>query len=266
LAGFPNVAAWGKPYSETAGNMSASPRFSLVIPARNEAEYLPRLLDTVDVARSNYRLGPEAVEVIVADNVSTDRTAEIALNRRTRVVQVEKRLIAAVRNAGVGTARGEVLAFLDADSQMHPDTFNAIEQCLDTGRVVGGATGVHMERMSLGIGLTYALFVPFVWITRMDTGVVFCRREDFKAVGGYNESLSFAEDVRFLMDLRRVGRSRGQRLHRLRSVKAIASTRKFDQFGDWHYLTGLTRGLFWLVFAPRSGRAFAQKYWYGDLR
>ena len=60
-----------------------------------------------------------------------------------------------------------------------------------------------MERMSLGIGLTYALFVPFVWITRMDTGVVFCRREDFKAVGGYNESLSFAEDVRFLMDLRR---------------------------------------------------------------
>jgi len=123
-----------------------------------------------------------------------------------------------------------------------------------------------MERMSLGIAMTYALFMPFVWMTRMDTGVVFCLRGDFVAVGGYNEELSFAEDVRFLMDLRRLGRWRGQRLIRVRAAKAIASTRKFDQFGDWHYLTGFLRGLYWLAFAPKAGRAFAQKYWYGDMR
>jgi 4,4'-diaponeurosporenoate glycosyltransferase len=63
-------------------------RVSLVIPARNEASLLPRLLDTVDTARARYQAGPGAVEVIVADNGSTDRTAEIARNRGCRVVDV----------------------------------------------------------------------------------------------------------------------------------------------------------------------------------
>ena len=51
-------------------------RISLVIPAYNEAELLPRLLDTVDTARQCYRHGATAVEVIVADNGSTDRTGK----------------------------------------------------------------------------------------------------------------------------------------------------------------------------------------------
>lgn len=246
--------------------MVRKPRFSLVIPARNEEGYLPRLLDSVDEARRRYRGGVDGVEVIVADNVSTDRTAEIARQQGCRVVTVEKRLIAAVRNRGARAARGEVLAFLDADSRMHPETFDAIEGVLDKGRAIGGATGVKLERMSAGIAVTYVLLVPLVWLTRMDTGVVFCRREDFETVGGYDETLSFAEDVRFLLDLRRLGRSRGQRLCRVTSVKATASTRKFDQYGDWHYLSGLCRAGYWALFAPGAGREFARNYWYGDVR
>jgi glycosyltransferase involved in cell wall biosynthesis len=223
-------------------------------------------LDTVDEARKRYQGGAEAIEVIVSDNVSTDRTAEIARNRGCRVTRVEKRVIAAVRNGGGRAARGQILAFLDADSQTHPDTFNALDRAFGTGRVVGGSTGVAMERMSMGIALTYAFFLPMVWLTGMDTGVVFCRREDFEALGGYNEELKFAEDVRFLLDLRRLGRSRGQRLIRLRSVKAVASTRKFDRFGDWHYLTGLARAAFWFVFSRRAGHEYARMYWYSDER
>ncbi len=101
-------------------------RFSLIIPARNEEDYLPRLLDTVDEARARYAGGPEAVEVIVADNVSTDGTAKIARERGCRVARVEKRVIAAVRNGGTTVARGQVLAFVDADMRIHPDTFKAI--------------------------------------------------------------------------------------------------------------------------------------------
>ena len=55
--------------------------------------------------------------------------------------------------------------------------------------MLAGATGVYMERWSLGIALTWALFMPMVWLTRMDTGVVFCRKEDFVAIGGYDEQL-----------------------------------------------------------------------------
>ena len=65
-----------------------APRMSLIIPAWNEQAYLPRLLDTVDAARACYHGGPDAVEVIVADNDSTDRTAEIARERGRHVAYV----------------------------------------------------------------------------------------------------------------------------------------------------------------------------------
>jgi glycosyltransferase involved in cell wall biosynthesis len=240
------------------------PRFTLVIPARNEEALLPRLLDSVAVARERYRGGADAIEVVVADNVSTDRTAEIARERGCRVARVEKRTIASARNGGARAARGEVLCFVDADFQIHPETFNAIDDAISHPRVVAGATGCTMERFSLGIFLCYLSMLPIVWTTRFDTGVVFCRREDYLEVGGYDESMLYAEDVRFLLDLVRLGRGRRQRLRRARRAKAIASTRKFDTHGDWHYFRFLPRWLYWLLFARGSMDAFAQGYWYED--
>jgi len=134
-------------------------RISLVIPAHNEERFLPRLLDSVDAARGRYRHGVESLEVIVADNASTDDTAAVARTRGYRVVSVEERRIASVRNGGAEAATGDVLCFIDADSEIHPETFNAIEDSLATGRVVAGATGVRMERWSLGIALRRAAFL-----------------------------------------------------------------------------------------------------------
>ncbi len=60
---------------------------------------------------------------------------------------MEKRSIAAVRNGGARAAVGDILAFVDADSQIHPETFNAIERTMASGRVVIGATGFLYDRM-----------------------------------------------------------------------------------------------------------------------
>ena len=239
-------------------------RLSLVIPAYNEAHLLPRLLDTIDVARSRYAGGAAAIEVVVADNGSTDQTAAIAEARGCRVARVAKRMIGASRNGGAALASAPVICFVDADMQLHPDTFNAIETAMAQSRVVGGATGVTMERWSAGIALTYASLLPMVWLTRMDTGVVFCRRADFVRVGGYDESRHFAEDVDFLWKLTRLGWSRGQRLTRLRQVKAVASVRKFDRYGDWHYLTMMPMLLFGTIRARSSGNSMARRYWYDE--
>ncbi|UCD86341.1 MAG: glycosyltransferase [Desulfobacterales bacterium] len=237
---------------------------SLIIPAHNEEAYLPRLLDTVDDARAQYLCRSEAVEVVVADNASTDSTRHVARRRGCRLVYVEKRIIAAVRNAGASVARGQLFAFVDADARIHPDTFNAIDCALATGKVVAGATGVKLERMSLGIAVAYMIMVPMVWATGMDTGVVFCRRKDFETVGGYNEGRLFAEDVQFLMDLKRLGRIRRQKLTRVTSAKAIASARKFDKYGDWHYVWMMFRSLYWLLLSPCSLDKFALTYWYDN--
>jgi glycosyltransferase involved in cell wall biosynthesis len=240
-----------------------APRYSLIVPAYNEEQLLPRLLDSVNVARSAYA-GVGSVEVIVADNSSTDGTASIAAARGARVVSVEKRVIAAARNGGARAARGEILAFIDADSQVHPRTFAEIDSALATGRVVGGATGVTVERWSAGIAVAYAVMLPLVFITGMDTGVVFCRREDFEAIGGYDEDILIAEDVAFLQALRRLGKPRGQRLARVTSAKGIASTRKFDEFGDWHFFTVLVAGIKYLW--TRDVTGFVDRYWYKPRR
>jgi glycosyltransferase involved in cell wall biosynthesis len=240
-------------------------RISLVIPAFDEETVLPRLLDSVDAARAEFG-DRAAIETIVADNGSTDRTAAIAAARGCRVVRIEPRIIAAARNGGAAAADGEILCFTDADGRIHPGTFTAIERAMTSGRFVGGATGVVMERRSLGIAATYVLALPLLWLTGFDTGTVFCARRDFEAIGGYDETRPYGEDVAFLAALGRHGQRDDRRLVRLRGVKTIASTRKFDQHGDWHYFTRMPR-LAWRMLARHSAATdFSRRYWYGSRR
>ncbi|MGH7614653.1 MAG: glycosyltransferase [Gemmatimonadales bacterium] len=243
----------------------SDPDVSLVIPAYNEARYLPRLLTSLAAARERYAAAGGTVEIIVADNMSTDDTARLAEAGGARVVRVEQRRIAAARNGGARAARGRNLAFLDADTvRVHPETFNAVGAALANPRFVGGATGCTLERWSVGLVVTYAMMVPMIWATGFDTGLVFCRREDFAMVGGYPDHLRLAEDVAFLARLWRLGRRRGQRLCRLRGHKVVASTRKFDEHGDWHYF-----GFMWRAPALLFGARFdelADRYWYRPNR
>jgi glycosyltransferase involved in cell wall biosynthesis len=240
-----------------------TPRFSLVIPAYNEEQLLPRLFESIDRAREGYRGGPDAIEVIVADNASTDRTADVARERGARVAFVEKRAIAAARNGGARLACGEILCFIDADSVIHPQTFNEIDRVM-TGRIIGGATGLRIDKRTAGRVLTFAMLIGLGALLRplllrefpranIDAGVVFMRREDFEQIGGYREQRLFAEDVQLLIDLRRLGRTRGQHLARSNRAPAIFSTRKFDQHGEWHYF---------LVPFRMWSRDFVRRYWY----
>jgi glycosyltransferase involved in cell wall biosynthesis len=244
--------------------MDTAPLFSLCIPAYNEAALLPRLLDSVDLARARFRGGPDAIEVVVGNNGSTDTTAEMARARGCVVVDVEKRAIAAARNGAAGAARGAILCFIDADSIVHPETFNEIDDTMRAGRCVVGATGVKMERMSLGIALTWLCMVPMTRVVGMDTGVVFCRREDFAAIGGYTEAMLVAEDVDFLWRLKKLGRKRGAKFMRTPTARAITSTRKFDKYGDWHYFRIMFGFPFKVLFAKDAARRVAMAYWYND--
>ena len=235
--------------------------FSLVVPAYNEEDHLPGLLESVDTARHRYHQGADRIEVIVAENGSTDATGQLARSLHCRVVEVEGRTIAGARNAGAHQASGQVLAFVDADSRIHPETFNAIHHAL-TDRVVVGATGVRMDRTSPGIAITMLVAKTILLIGGWDSGVVFCRRADWAAVDGYNEKMRFGEDVQFLRDLKRLGRPRRQRFVRARGATTITSARKFDRHGDWHFFALLPKGIFWLLFNRAAMDRFAQSYWY----
>lgn len=247
--------------------MNQAPRFSLIIPAYNESARLPLLLDSVDVARAHYRGGAAAIEVIVGDNASTDATAEIALQRGCQVALVEKRNIAAARNGGAAIAQGEIVCFIDADSTIHINTFNAIDDAMASGKLVVGATGVRPDRWSMGIFFTWLVATPITWLAAVDAGVIFCHRRDFAAIGGYDESLRYAEDIQLLRMLKRHGREGqqpGRKFGRAKHVLAITSMRKYDKHGDWHYFTIMPRIGFWLLVNHRRMKKEADAYWYTD--
>jgi cellulose synthase/poly-beta-1,6-N-acetylglucosamine synthase-like glycosyltransferase len=177
------------------------------VPARNAARTLPRLLESL--------LGQEQsglqVEVIVADNGSTDETAAIvrryAQRGTVRLVQASHRRGPSVaRNAVVAAARGEIIAFVDADCIAHPSWLKQIHAgfsdpsvgCV-AGAILAADPRTPTERFCarhhlLAPELTLAhRFLPFV-----ATANAAFRSELFRQVGGFDETLIAGEDADLL--------------------------------------------------------------------
>ena len=187
---------------------------------------------------------------------------------------VEQRRIAVARNRGAAVARGEIMAFADADFRLHPHTFNWIDAVMADGHYIGGATGLTMERWSLGIRVTWYLVMPPLWLLSMDGGVWFCRRSDFIETGGFDESRPMGEDVVFLGRLKRLAAKRRprQRLATrfttgtlgLAPALVTNSSRKWDRHGDWHMIGDVLRASLYLLFARHKIDEYARRYWYED--
>jgi glycosyltransferase involved in cell wall biosynthesis len=232
--------------------------FSLVVPAWNEEALLPALLDSVDAAITRYG-GP--VQVIIANNASTDRTAEIARTKRAIVVDVPQRGIACARNAGAALATGDILCFVDADSVIHPRTFIAIHEAMDSPGCGGGASGARVEEWTIPLWMLFAMTLPFR-LMNMDTGVVFCRRGDFRAIGGYREDLRVGEDVDMLLRLRKHLRASGRGLQRPHGVEAITSSRKFDMNGHWRFMATIVRMPWYMLTSKEKFDREVSRNWY----
>jgi len=103
--------------------MTGQPRFSVVIPARNEAGLLGDCLDSLlaqDFA------GP--VEIIVVDNGSTDATAEVAAARGVTVARENRAGVCWARQCGTALAAGEIVVSTDADTVFGAGWLSRIDQ------------------------------------------------------------------------------------------------------------------------------------------
>jgi glycosyltransferase involved in cell wall biosynthesis len=131
------------------------PRFSVVIPAYNEAEFLGSCLDSL--LAQDY---PGPYEVVVVDNNSTDATAAVARARGATVVHEPKAGVCPARQCGTTAARGEIVVSTDADTFFSPDWLSRIDQAFrdDPGRVAVAGP---------------CRFVDPPWWGRVYTGVLF---------------------------------------------------------------------------------------------
>lgn len=177
---------------------------SFVIPAHNEE---PMLAATITAIHSSATACKIAYEVVVADDASTDRTAQIADELSARVVSVQHRQIAATRNSGARASDGEMIVFVDADTLINENVLRAALVAVDNGAIGGGAA----VRFDGEVPLYARVLIPWMsatmrW-TRLAAGCfVFCTRPAFEAAGGFDERLFGAEELALSIALKKLGR------------------------------------------------------------
>jgi len=232
------------------------PRLTFVVPAWNEEELLPRTLRSIHRAA---RGAGVRYEIVVADGASTDRTPELARGAGARGVALERRQIAATRNAGARAARGAWLAFVDADTEVTEGAVRGAVEALEAGAVYGGAAVTCDGRTPLWSRvLLPALLFGYARLGVASGAFLFTTRADFEAVGGFDESLYAAEEAVLSRALARRGPFAWVR------APVVTSGRKLRAYSTRELLVRCAR----LVLRGRSGvrRREALDLWYGPRR
>ena len=178
---------------------------SFVVPAFNEEDYLAPTLAAIHAAG---RACGEPYEVVVANDSSTDRTAQVAREAGARVVDVQKRQIAGARNAGARATTGEVLFFVDADTHLNESLVAEALAALRGGAVGGGARVAFYGDVPAWVSRFMVVFTPLYFgLGRWAAGCfVFCTRRAFEATGGFDEATYAGEEIGYSQALKRQGR------------------------------------------------------------
>lgn len=229
---------------------------SFVIPAWNEESVLGPTLDAVIQAARHLA---EPSEIIVVDDASTDRTAEIARAKGARVVTVHHRQIAAARNAGAREARGDFLIFIDADTIVTPCAVCAAVEAVRAGAVGGGCAIRYGGRIPLYLRVFVPIEVWFFRRMRLAFGCfLFSTRAAFEGVGGFDSTLYATEELPMSLALQRQGRFVVLRECIVTSGRKLRTHTTSEWFGQ----------LFRITFARRRyiRDRKAMGIWYGERR
>jgi glycosyltransferase involved in cell wall biosynthesis len=120
-------------------------KISLVIPAFNEERLLGESLSQIKSAAAAFTQRGWEIELIVCDNNSTDRTAEIARAAGAIVVFEPINQIARARNCGALAASGDWLIFVDADSHPSAGLFADVAEQIVSGHCLAGGATIRID-------------------------------------------------------------------------------------------------------------------------
>jgi glycosyltransferase involved in cell wall biosynthesis len=284
--------------AHSAGTGTAIPRVSVVIPVRNGKDFIHEAIDSVLLQSF------DSLELIIVDDGSDDfdYTTLRQVDPRIRTLRLEGSGVSHARNAGMQQARGEFIAFLDADDVWFPGKLCAqvryFDNHPDVGVVFGGfirwtadEQGVFPPAHSLWhdcSDMSEAEAARSGWIyTRlllgllvgMNTAVI--RRRVYQSIGGFNPSMRVGEDYDFWLKAARVTQMHAlagtvafyrihgsSAMHRLSAVSHLATLLQTA-----HLRWGLTNpdgsGIAEREFRGRIGNVYFDHgyshFWHGDL-
>jgi glycosyltransferase involved in cell wall biosynthesis len=202
-------------------------RISIVIPAFNEERLLGGSLVQIKAAAAAFsKIGWET-ELIVCDNNSTDRTAQIARAAGATVVFEPVNQIARARNCGASAATGDWLVFVDADSHPSAELFaDVADQILAGQCIAGGATIRLDEKIFSATAITHL----WNWISRLGRllagSFIFVEAAAFRQVGGFSHELFAAEELDLSQRLKKLARPARRKLVILHRHPLTTSARK----------------------------------------
>jgi glycosyltransferase involved in cell wall biosynthesis len=205
--------------------------YSVVIPAYDEEAFLPNTLAVLGRAMAAVK---RRGEVVVCDNNSKDRTAELARAAGARVVFEPVNQIARARNTGARAARAPWLVFLDADTRLPARLLERALEALASGTVAGGGATVTAD-IAPGSLMARTLRVwnrLSRWQKLAAGSFVFARADAFAAVGGFSEKVYASEEIWLSRAIRRWGRRRGLDFVILDGDPVETSSRKAEWFSQ----------------------------------
>ena len=204
------------------------PRLSFIIPAYNEEFELPRSIQAIRDAAG--KTGDD-YEIVVVDDGSTDATARIGKEHGATLVQIQRRHIAAARNAGAKAARGEILFFVDADTRIDQAHIAHAVAALEAGCSGGSARVAVDGTIPLWGRIFVRVFSLLYFANNLGAGAfLFTTRKNFDAVGGFDERLFIGEEVYFSLALKKIGR------FKLLPTPIVTSGRKLRMYSAGHIL------------------------------
>lgn len=217
---------------------------SIIVPAYNEEKLLAGVLENLKEAARAFEGDGWSAELIVCDNNSTDRTAEIARASGAKVVFEPVNQIARARNRGASAATGDWLLFLDADSWPSRELFAEVRRQMVSGGAVGGGAVVQYDER-----FWWADFLVGCWnrLSRLmgwaAGSLVYCRAEAFRAVGGFSNELYAAEEIDLSKKLKKWGAARKLRMRIISTHALKTSARKAKLYTLWDHASLLFRGM-----------------------
>jgi glycosyltransferase involved in cell wall biosynthesis len=190
--------------------MSVPPRVSVILPTYNRCDSLLEAIDSV--ARQSF----QDYEIIVADDGSTDETAErlAALSRPVQVIHLPHSGRPAVaRNRALAAANGELVAFLDDDDLWRPAKLARQVALFDNRPAMGfayhdfqledAASGLSKRALSRAQKLDGSIFDALIHDCFLQPSTVMVRRSLLEACGYFDETLEIVEDYDLWLRLAR---------------------------------------------------------------
>ena len=227
-------------------------RLSFVVPAYNEEAYLPACLESI--LAQTAELPPGAVEIIVVNNASTDRTRDVALSYAgVTVVDEPRKGLTFARQAGFAASSGDLIANVDSDSRLTPGWISLVLAAFDlsasaNGRKLAAISGpvVYYDltaRQRFFVHAFYltgwAIYAMNRYVLRVGSmvqgGNFVTARWALEEIGGFNTAISFyGEDTDIARRLNAVGEVRFTF-----NLKMFSSARRLKKEGmltmAWRY-------------------------------